>query len=90
MAQVKVELADHHFKITCPQGYPQTAPEVTVRDPEGQEVPFAFEWDADCFLSDLVREALLAQTLGGETNDSQAADPEADSTADAEEERVEK
>jgi hypothetical protein len=90
VAQVKVELADHHFEITCPQGYPQTAPQVTVRDPEGHEVPFAFEWDADCFLSDLVREALLAQTLGGETDGPQAADPEAGSTADTEDEHVEK
>lgn len=84
VAHVTVQVADYRFEITCPKGYPQTAPEVTVQGPDGQIVPFDFEWDVDCFLSDLVREALLEQKWGGEEESKPPTDTtENASTADA-------
>ena len=92
VAHVTVRVAGHCFEVTCPEGYPQTPPEVTVQGPEGQGVPVAFDWDADCFLSDLVREALLEQQwtvearepgpAASETGPAAAADA-ADGAADA-------
>ncbi len=79
VAKVAVRIAGHRFEITCPQGYPLTAPQVTLQGPDGQVVPFEFEWDADCFLSDLVREALLEQKLGDEGESK----PPADATGNA-------
>ena len=83
MAHVMVQVADHRFEIACPEGYPQTAPGVIIQGPKGQDVPFTFEWEADCFLSDLVRDALLEQMSGGKASESQAADAETDSADSA-------
>jgi hypothetical protein len=83
VARVTVRVADHHFEITCPEGYPQTAPQVVIHGPEGQVVPCDFAWDADCFLSDLVREALLEQTWDREEDESPAVAPEAPSAVEA-------
>ena len=69
VAHVRVEVAGHRFEITCPEGYPQVAPEVTLCGPAEEAVPFDFAWDADCFLSDLVREGLLEQKWDGEEGD---------------------
>jgi hypothetical protein len=69
VAQVTVQVAGHRFEIACPEGYPHTPPEVVVQGPGGPVASPAFEWDADCFLSDLVREALLEQKWSGEESE---------------------
>jgi len=83
VARVTVRVAGCCFEIACPEGYPQAAPEVTVQGPDGEVLSVAFEWDADCFLSDLVREALLEQTWDREEDESPAVAPEAPSAVEA-------
>ena len=83
VARVTVRVAGHCFEIVCPAGYPQSPPEVTIRGPQGQDVPFDFQWDANCFLSDLVREALLEQAWPQDEREMSADATANDSAAEA-------
>jgi hypothetical protein len=64
MAVATVNYRGYTLRIECPPGYPEDAPRATIVGPEGEEKPFEFDWDGSCYLSDLVREALLQLALG--------------------------
>jgi hypothetical protein len=64
MAVVTVTYQEVELKIECPPGYPDSAPSTTIIGPEGEETPFEFDWGENCYLSDLVREALLQLAVG--------------------------
>jgi hypothetical protein len=82
VAQVTVQARGHRIEITCPEGYPQTPPQVTIHRAGGEAVPFAIEWDTDCFLSDVVRDALLAQQGSPEQKTDVAPEPAPDEGAE--------
>jgi len=63
IAVATVNYRGYKLRIECPPGYPDDAPGATIVGPEGEE-PFEFAWDGSCYLSDLVREALLQLALG--------------------------
>jgi hypothetical protein len=64
IALATVNYRGYKLKIECPPEYPEGAPSTTIIGPEGEEKPFEFAWDESCFLSDLVREALLQLAVG--------------------------
>ncbi|MBM4467183.1 MAG: hypothetical protein FJ014_16785 [Chloroflexi bacterium] len=64
VAAATVSYGGYRLRIECPAGYPDDAPRATIVGPEGEEKPFEFAWDESCYLSDLVREALLQLVVG--------------------------
>ena len=68
IAAATVNYRGYKLRIECPPEYPDSAPSTTVIGSEGDEKPFEFAWDESCYLSDLVREALL-QLAGGTATD---------------------
>ena len=68
IAAATVNYRGYKLKIECPPEYPEGSPSTTIVGSEGEEKPFEFAWDESCYLSDLVREALL-QLAGGTTVD---------------------
>jgi hypothetical protein len=64
IAVATVSYRGYRLKIECPPGYPDDAPVATIVGPEGEEKSFEFAWDGSCYLSDLVREALLQLAVG--------------------------
>ena len=64
VAAATVSYGGYRLRIECPAGYPDDAPCATIVGPEGDEKPFEFAWDEGCYLSDLVREALLQLAVG--------------------------
>jgi hypothetical protein len=66
-----VNYQGYKIKIECPPEYPEGAPSTTIIEPEGEEKPFEFAWDESCYLSDLVREALLQLAVGTAADEGQ-------------------
>ena len=64
MAVATVNYRGYKVRIECPPGYPEGAPSTTIIGPEGEGESFEFAWDESCYLSDLVREALLQLAVG--------------------------
>jgi len=64
IAVATVSYQGYKLRIECPPGYPDDAPSTTIIGPEGEEKLFEFDWDGSCYLSDLVREALLQLAVG--------------------------
>jgi len=64
IAGASVTCRGHRIAIQCPATYPRDAPTATIVRPDGSEMPFEFAWDENCYLGDLVREALLECALG--------------------------
>jgi len=64
IAVTTVNCRGYKLRIECPPEYPDGAPSTTVIGPDGDEKPFEFAWDGSCYLSDLVREALLQLAVG--------------------------
>jgi hypothetical protein len=68
MAVATVSYRGYKLNIECPPEYPEAAPSTIIVGPEGEEEPFEFAWDESCYLSDLVREALLQLAVGAATD----------------------
>lgn len=64
IAVATVNCRGYKLRIECPLEYPDSAPSTTVIGPDGDEKLFEFTWDGSCYLSDLVREALLQLAVG--------------------------
>jgi hypothetical protein len=71
IAAATVNYRGYKIKIECPPEYPEGAPSATIIEPEGEEKPFEFAWDESCYLSDLVREALLQLAVGTAADEGQ-------------------
>lgn len=69
IAAATVNYRGYRLKIECPPEYPESAPRTTIVGPGGEEKPFEFAWDESCYLSDLVREALLQLAVGTATDE---------------------
>ena len=64
IAAATVSYRGYKLKIECPPEYPEGAPSTTIVGSEGEEKPLEFAWDESCYLSDVVREALLQLAVG--------------------------
>ncbi|MGA9350946.1 MAG: SPFH domain-containing protein [Anaerolineae bacterium] len=71
IAAATVNYRGYKLKIECPPEYPEGAPSATIVGSEGEEKPFEFAWDESCYLSDLVREALLQLAVGTTVDEGQ-------------------
>ncbi len=59
LSRVTVCYRGFEIRVECPPDYPKASPKATIVRPDGKEEPFEYEWDENCFISDLVRDALL-------------------------------